>query len=88
MDAACFTTRNSIGVGAVLRDHSRTVVAACMKRIESPFASLVAEAMTVREGIRSMLEKGFCVDLVEIDSKLVSKAINDVIPISVIDFHF
>ena len=62
-----------------------TVIAALSRLIAVPFPLLVAEAVAVREGIRFVLTSGLRVERVETASLIVSKAINDVMSISVID---
>ena len=85
VDAACFSTSNRTGIGAVLRDNKGAVVVAFTKRLASPFAPLVAETTAVREGLRLMMANGLRAAYVETDCLVVSKAINNDISIPVID---
>ena len=64
MDAACFITSNSIGIGAILRDHRGAMAATFTRKFASPFAPLVAEPLVVREGIHLLIVNGLRVDYI------------------------
>ena len=61
------------------------MIAAFSIKLQAFNDPVVAEAMAVREGLRSLLANGLRAGIVETDSQIVARAINGDMLVSVID---
>ena len=86
VDAACFSAQVITGIGAALRDHEGRVIAAFTIKLPTLYDPTVAEALAVRESLRSLKTLGMQADVIETDSQVVARAINSEILVSVIEY--
>ena len=76
-DGAIFSTHSSAGLGMIIRDHARLVLAAPSQKIPLPTSVETVEVMVARRALLFDRELGFERVMVEGDSEVVIKAIKE-----------
>lgn len=76
VDATIFADRDSVGVGALVRDHEGQAIAAVSKRLPSYFPPLIAEAMAMRFAVGFAKDFELCSVVFEGDNLEVISSIN------------
>ena len=71
MDGAVFSQQKEVGIGVVIRDHHRAVVATLSKKLKVPLGAIEVEAKAMEEAVNFAWEMGIRDCLFESDSLTV-----------------
>ncbi|XP_075645207.1 uncharacterized protein LOC142616208 [Castanea sativa] len=87
VDAAVFNQLNSVGVGALIRDHEGLVAAAMSKHLPLPLGPLEAEGKAMDEAVSFAWDMGIMDIIFETDSRIVFDALCGTIipPIAIVN---
>ncbi|KAK9988416.1 hypothetical protein SO802_028655 [Lithocarpus litseifolius] len=77
VDGAIFKETNEAGIGVVVRDSQGWVLAALSEKVKGVQDAGVIKALAIRRAIRFAIETSFSCVIIESDSLLVIKAIQD-----------
>ena len=77
VDGAVFAKLKAVGIGVVVRDKEGNSRAALSKKLKLPLGPLEAEAMAVEAGVQFAKDIGITKVMVEGDSLIMQRALND-----------
>ena len=77
VDGAIFKETNEVGIGVVVHDNQGWVLAALTEKVDGAQDAEVIEALAIRRAIRFAIETRFNCVIIESDSLLVVKPIQD-----------
>ena len=77
VDGAIFKETNKAGIGVVVRDSQGWVLATLLEKVEGVQDAEVIEALAIRRAIRFAIETRFNCVIIESDSLLVVKTVQD-----------
>ena len=80
VDEAVFTKLKAMGIGVVIRDKEGKFKVALSKKIKLPLGPIEAKAMAVEVGVQFTKDVGIRDVMVEGDSLIMQRALNDLAP--------